>query len=742
MEESQAEEASESIVTEAKERYKKGREFYSKFRSNAIEDTRFYLGDSENGWQWPQNITLQRGTIEQRPCLTINITAQHVNQIVNTTKESKPTGKVIPVDDGADKKTAEIIEGVIRNIQSVSNADDVHGTAMELSVAGGDGYWRIITDYESPDSFDQVIKIVPIMDSGSVTCDPYTKEIDKSDKDWAFVEEIISKEECERRWPNIDVSSWSEDKESGWVTKDGIRVCDYYCAYYTDDILYQLPDGSSELKSKMPADVVKQLDGLVKNKILKSRPTKTRSIKIHKLVGGSDEPLESVDWVGTVIPVIELVGKEVSVNGELIRKGLVRDIKDSARMVNYSYSAAIESVALQNKVPYIAPFEAIEGHEDIWNKANIENRSYLPYNHIDDQGKEIPHPERQQPAIMPAAQIQMLQLSVDQMRAASGQQNANFGIKSDAQSGIGIQRLKVQGEVATYHFQDQFNRALKYEIKVLLELICSGKILDTRRVMRIIGIDGAQTHAMMDVNHPAAHDEIQQGDITAIFNPTIGTYDVSIDTGPSFSTKRQEGAQMMSDILSKNPPLMQTIGDLAFKAMDFPYADKIADRMYKMLPPQLQDGQKDQLPPQVQQSMQMASQHIQQQDQMIQQLQQEVQQKQSSDQLMQAKAQKDVLDAHNASLKLQIDQYNAETARMQAQQQAQPEDQTIKLAELHLKEKAQSIDAAKSRLVADTQVLIAQMNIEAANPGLQDDDRSALMEALANFQQSLDTLTI
>jgi hypothetical protein len=648
--EDQNEEKSESVVQEAKERYKKGREFYSKFRSNAIEDTRFYLGDSENGWQWPQNITLQRGTIEQRPCLTINITAQHVNQIVNTIRESRPTGKVLPVDDGADKKTAEILEGVIRNIQSTSNADDIHDQAAELAIAGGDGYWRIITDYESPDSFNQVIKIVPIHDSGCVTCDPFTKEVDKSDKDWAFVEEVISEDECERRWPDIDVSNWAEDKESGWVTKEGIRVADYYCSYYEPDTLYQLPDGSSELKSAIPKDALAALDSLVKQGVLKTRPTQRRSIKIHKLVGGSQEPIETTDWVGTIIPVIEVVGKEVFVNGEMVRKGLVRDIKDPARMVNYSYSAAIESVALQNKVPYVAPFEAIEGHEDLWNRANVENRAYLPYNHVDDQGREIPRPERQQPAILPAAQIQMLQLSVEQMRAASGQQNANFGIKSDAQSGIGIQRLKSQGEVATFHFIDQLNRALKYEIRVLLELICSGKIIDTKRVMRIIGIDGSQSHAVLDVSAPDAHQDIQQGDIDAIFNPTIGTYDVSIETGPSFSTKRQEGAQMMSDILSRNPQLTQTIGDLAFKAMDFPYADKIADRMYKMLPPELKDQNKDQLPPQVQQTMKMASDHIQQQDQLIAQMQDKLKELEEKDE--------------HEDLKLSIDAYNAETNRM------------------------------------------------------------------------------
>ena len=93
----------------------------------------------------------------------------------------------------------------------------------------------------------------------------------------------------------------------------------------------------------------------------------------------------------------------------------------------------------------MASSEAIEGYEQIWKAANLENRAYLPFNAYDDEGRPLPKPERQAPAVMPAAQVQLLQLSTEQMRAASGQQNANFGIKSEAQSGVGIQRLKEAG---------------------------------------------------------------------------------------------------------------------------------------------------------------------------------------------------------------------------------------------------------------------------------------------------------
>jgi hypothetical protein len=745
------EEASESIVVEAKDRYELAKTACSAGRAQAVEDTQFYLGDSSNGWQWPQNISLQRSTIERRPCLTINITAQHVNQIVNQIKENPPTGKVLPVDDYSDKKTAEILSDLIRNIQSTSNGNDIHNIAIEHAIAGGEGYWRIVTEYESELSFDQVIRIKPILDPGMVYLDPFYKELDKSDREWGFVFEDITKDECQRMWPDVDVRSWTDDKVRGWVKEDTVRVADYYCLEFIDDVLYQLPDGTAECESKIPPEILALIKPMAESGEIKTRKTKRKQWRIHKLVGNHDEPISTTDWVGGTLPIIEVIGKEMMVNGETVKKGLVRDLKDPARMVNYAYSAAIETIALQNKIPYIAPAEAIEGYEQKWDQANTQNLAYLPYNHIDDSGNPIPKPERQQGAVLPTAQMQLLQMSTEQMRAASGQQAANFGQKSEASSGVGIQRLKLQGEIATFHFMDALNRALKYEIRVILELICSGKVLDTKRVIRTLGIDGEIDHATMDPQHQEAYTEVGVKDIQKIFNPTIGTYDVVIDTGPSYMTKRIEGSAQLTQMVQGNPQLMQVAGDLIMKSMDVPYADKIADRMKKMLPPQLQDeeGQGD-IPPQVKQAMDNASQHIQQQDQIIQQMQQELQTKQGEEQKQSLDAQARALAEQNAAHKLQIDQYNAETARLKAQSDSQPQDTGIEAAKLQLEHEKLELDRQKAQLDAETAILLKQMDIESkevesgtedmADMAMDTHTNDALAMALQGFQVALEKM--
>jgi hypothetical protein len=615
----------DSVVAEAKIRFERAKTAYSANRARAVEDTKFVMGDSDNGWQWPAEILAnRRQSADKRPCLTVNVTAQHCNQVINNIRQNRPQCTVKPSDADASRKTAEILGGLIRQIQTSSNADVAHDTAAEHAIYGGEGYWRIVTEYESPKSFNQKICIKPVENPQLVYIDPFCG-LEKLKAQWGFVFEDLTKEECKRLYgkDGVDPASWGPD-QTGWVSENTVRIADYYYCENIPDTLYLLADGSTLLESEakangVPVEALKahaaEIEAQQGGKA--TRATSTPKWKYCKLIGGHDKPVDEKDWAGDYLPIISVIGKELNVNGEIVRKGVVRDLKDPARMVNYSYSAAIETVALQNKIPYIAPAEAIEGFELQWANANQSTASYLPFNSVDENGNKIEKPERQQGAVMPQAQVSMLQLSVEEMRAASGQQNANFGIKSEAASGVGIQRLKVQGENATFHFPDNLARALHDEAVVLMNLI--PKVMDTRRAVQILGVDGKADQAILDPEHPHSYGEVTAQDVQKIFNPNIGSFDVVIDTGPSYQTQRQEAAASLTELASRNPQLMQVAGDIIMRAYDFPFSEELAERLAKTLPPGIADDKgQPQLPPEVQQHLQQMQDHVQQLGQALQ----------------------------------------------------------------------------------------------------------------------------
>src|ERR1700752_780179 len=117
------------ILAEAREAFEQASEAEADNRREALDDLRF----ARLGEQWPPQILAQRKH-EGRPLLTINKMPAFIRQVVNDAQKQKPQIKVHPVDSGADRETADILNGLIPNIEYTSNADVAYDTATECAV--------------------------------------------------------------------------------------------------------------------------------------------------------------------------------------------------------------------------------------------------------------------------------------------------------------------------------------------------------------------------------------------------------------------------------------------------------------------------------------------------------------------------------------------------------------------------------------------------------------------------------
>ncbi len=223
--------------------------------------------------------------------------------------------------------------------------------------------------------------------------------------------------------------------------------------------------------------------------------------------------------------------------------------------------------------------------------------------------------------------------------------------------------------MATFHFPDNLARALSYEAKVLIDLI--QKYYDTERVVRILGLDGKEDKVRLkpDMAEPYQETRDDHGEIQQIFNPQVGRYDVTIDTGPSYHTQRQEAAANLTALIQAQPALMQVAGDLFMQAQDFPMADKFAERLAKTLPPGLQDEDEGQpqIPPQLQQQMQQMQQAMQQMQAENAQLKEQQKDKELDIQAkVNIEGSKLQLQRQKLASEREISQFEAETRRMAA----------------------------------------------------------------------------
>jgi hypothetical protein len=566
-------------------------------RLRFIEDVKFANGDADNLWQWDVNARTSRGygTIDERPCLTINKVRQHCLNIINDAKQNKPSVKVKPVGNGATYDASQIFEGICRHIEYISNAQAAYDTATTFQVQGGIGWVRLTTDY--PDyndaSFDQEIFIRRVKDPLTIFLDPDIREADGSDARFGFVFDDMSRDVFCDKYPKYkDMGLKSPlDVTGDWLREDQVRVAEYYRVVEKEDKLVAFIDpmtGERQIiaRSKMNAAQTQQA---IDDPQSKERDIMDRKVEWYLIAG--DKIIERSIWAGRYIPLVRVIGEETIIGGQLDRKGHTRAMKDPQRLANYWYSAATEHVALQSKTPYIGPMAAFENLETYWDSANTVNHAWLPYNEYDDKGQKLSPPTRQPPPIMADAYIKGLMLAGQEIQAVSGQYEADLGMKSNEKSGVAIQQRQRQGDKATYHYIDNLALAIRFLGKQLIDLI--PKIYDTARVVKIMGEDGVEHEVKIDPEAQQAFQQKQQeniDNIESIFNPKVGRYDVEADIGPAYATRRQEEFDALSRLMEKNESLMQVAGDLMFKAADFPGADKVAQRIRATIPPNILMG--------------------------------------------------------------------------------------------------------------------------------------------------------
>lgn len=597
----------ERILREAKTRLEYCSQKEGECRKNFLEDLKFANGDSNNGYQWPNDIQTNRNR-EKRPCLTINKTHQHNLQIINDAKQNKAAIKIRPVGNEATYEASEVYEGIIRHIEYISNASDAYDTGVKFQVEGGIGYWRVVTDYVGDDTFDQEIYIRRIKDPLTVYLDPDISEIDGSDAMFGFVFTDMKRELAREKYPDFKhvMGQAAIGDSSGWVDEDHVRIAEYFRRVKKKDrlISFKHPTTGEQhtmLESKLPPAIAKPI---IDDPISQVRGVEGYEVEWFLFIG--NEIADRRPWAGTTIPIVRCIGEETIIDGKIDRKGHTRALKDPQRIYNYWSSSAVEFVALQGKSPFVGPAAAIEGYETYWREANTQNFSMLPYKHVDDDGQPIPAPQRAQPPVFAPAYIQGMQVAQNEMGMVSGQQEATFGEKSNERSGKAINERQRAGDKATYHFTDNQAIAIRYTGKIILELI--PVVYDTKRVVNIMANDGAASQVTIDPSARMAFFQQQQttGETAKIIlNPKIGKYDVQADVGPAYATRRQEAFNALSQILSQSSELIPLVGDLLFKAADFPMAEEVAERLERMVPPQAKG---EGIPPAVQQ-MQMQLQH-------------------------------------------------------------------------------------------------------------------------------------
>lgn len=587
----------DAIIKAAREFFTRSESCESDNRKTWREDVRF----ARLGEQWPTAIRARREA-EGRPCMTINKLGPVIRQVVNDARQNRPSIKVMPQDSNADPETAEVMTGLIRNIEQSSNADVAYDTAIDNAVSGGFGYWRVNLDYANdvaldnldrygPEAFEQDICIKRVTNPLAVYGDPDSTCADSSDWMQALVLDKMSEARFARKYPKakksgFDSGEWAQVPD-GWKTDKEITVAEYWVREEVSVAvvavqLADIPDPATGEVS-MGGIVTMRIDDFEKQVRAGTlmgeqigQPRNVKSYKVTQYIVTALEVLERNDWPGTYIPIIPVYGDEVTLDGKRFFRSLISDSRGAQEQHNFWITSATEMVALAPRMPYIGPRGAFKDAR--WQSINNATHPFVEY---DGAVK----PERQPLPALPSSDLQMALTASDAIKATTGIYDASLGARSNETSGRAIMARQREGDVSTFHFIDNLARAIRHTGKILLDLI--PKVYSTARVVRIIGPDGAPSNATINQQYLVQSDTGQA--VVRMHDFKAGRYDLAVSTGPSFTTKREEAASQMIELIRAYPAAAPIIGDLLAKNLDWPGADEIAERLKRML--DMQTGQ-------------------------------------------------------------------------------------------------------------------------------------------------------
>lgn len=558
-------------------------------RTQIEEDLKF--SDPSNPQQWDEKLKFQRENDAggARPCLTMDRTGQYVANVAGQIGQRPPAIHTVPVDSKSDVDVSQQLDGLFRHIEYSSQAQIHYGIALTSAARAGVGYLTVRPEYVDRAMGYQEPRIASVVNPLRVVADPWSLALDGSDMDFAYLLTGISEREFKRRWPDAEAVSFGKERIEG-DNKKTIYIAEQWIKEeITENLLvYTTPDG--EQVSGIEEDYLRACEAAGMKLIVNREFANKKQCVTWRTMSGA-EVLETpknadgtdayypADSIG-IIPVYGYWG--INKDGRMTYCGIPRRARAAQQEYNYHISEQRAYMMAAPKSPWIGSARAVRGYEALWERASVETRALLPYNDIDEEGRPIPAPSRQQVTVSLQNHIQAAQQALADIEASIGMYQANLGAPSNETSGVAIDARKEQGEASTSHFPQNLAASLGQVGRVCLQML--PRLIDTKRQQRIIGIDMAANSVTVD---PEQAEPIVKTPEGITINPNIGKYDVRVVVGASFSTQRGQAQAALDSIMTKLPGLAPALAPMWAKQLDIPDSQRLSQVLMAMAPPEV-----------------------------------------------------------------------------------------------------------------------------------------------------------
>jgi hypothetical protein len=500
------------------------------------------------------------------------MTSPIIDQISGDIEQSQFDISIKPAGGDATKDLAELRDGLVRNIENISNAQDIYADAGRGTVTAGIDGWMVTTDFYDDNSFDQDLMIKPIPNFiDRVWFDVGSLKRDRSDSRYGFLLSAIPRADFKERWPNASGSSVSNDNESTayWDKPDTIIIGHVFYRKERPRTLIKTNFGRifeeenfEEIKEKLAASGEVEED---------RRIAKDHIFYVRKF-DNNDWLDEEEETVFSQIPLIPVYGNFKVVENKITYHGAVRKLVDPQRIYNYSISREIEEGALAPRSKYWMTAKQVGPHSASLQTLNTNKDPVQLY----ENDPNVPGPPQQQGGAQINPGLRVVSDNMQQaIQRSSGIFAAGMGGESSAQSGVAIDKLQDKSNNITVKYFKALEVAICQTARVIQDAL--PRVYDAQRQLRILKEDGSFEMIAVNVAVNQGGELVIENDLSA------GKYDVTCTSGPSFNNRQQQMVRGLLEIAAIDPSVLQLGQDVFLNNVNTPGVDKIAERSRALL---------------------------------------------------------------------------------------------------------------------------------------------------------------
>jgi len=529
---------------------------------------------TEVNGQWEQSVF---NSFADKPRYTFDQTSPIIDQISGRLKKLNFAISVKPSGVGATKDLAEIRAGLVRNIENVSRAKHIYGMAARNLLTAGADHWMVETAHLTEMSFDLDLIIKPIHNSlQRVWFDVGAQEQDRSDSDHGWLLSAIPLEQFREKNPDragksVDQGLHHNNHNNHSNKTESVIVGHFFFRKLTTKELIKTNLGRvflNDEKFKKLEDELKDAGETIEDR----RDIKVSTFFMRKF-DGEGWIGEEQETVFSSIPLVPVYGNYQVLDNKFLYRGVVRKLKDSQRVLNYSQSREIEEGALAPRDKAWMTKQQSEGNTATLATLNTNTDPIQTYTHVDG----VPPPFMVGGAkINPGLRV-ITENMRSMMQSTSGMFSAGQGDNPGLQSGVAIQRLQDKVDNMTAGYVSDMEVAICRTDTILNEAF--PKVYDAERQQQILNIDGSDEAKVLN---QATIDQ-QTGDPVVLNDMSIGKYIATCTAGPSFSSRQDETVEAILRVAAVDPMVMQIGSDIFLSNIDAPGMDKIAERSRQQL---------------------------------------------------------------------------------------------------------------------------------------------------------------